>query len=108
MGYLQTSPVTRMEVIVQNTIVFVRVSPFHRVIIIGSRPNCSDATDIFVRRPIFGMSHGLTNTTIARPSSIVNAEGRHRRMWWIETQPVQNVSLALTAELCWFFFHYVT
>jgi hypothetical protein len=35
--------------------------------------NLSDVKDIFVRRPIFGMSPGLTNTAIVLPPS--TAEG---------------------------------
>jgi hypothetical protein len=44
----------------------------------GRRANCSAATDVFVRRPLFGMSPGLTPST-------TDAEGPNRWMQWIET-----------------------
>jgi hypothetical protein len=43
------------------------------------RPNRSDITDIFVRRPIFRMSNGLTNTALALPPFTASAEGQYRR-----------------------------
>ena len=46
----------------------------------------SDATDAFVRRPIFRLSPGLTNTAVARP----DAEGSHWWTLWIRTQPMQS------------------
>ena len=42
MGYFQASLVTDVEALM--------VSSFHRVVILVSRPNRSDATDVFVRR----------------------------------------------------------
>lgn len=44
------------------------------------RLNRSDATDVF------GMSHGLTDTTAERPPSTVDAEGQQAVV--IETQPM--------------------
>lgn len=44
---------------------------------------------MFVRKPIFGMFHGLTNAAVARPPSPADVEGCHWRMRWIETQPMQ-------------------
>jgi hypothetical protein len=61
-------PLPKME----NTIVFVRVSAFNRLV---SRPNRLDATDVFVRRQISGMSHGLTNTALALLPFTTEAEG---------------------------------
>jgi hypothetical protein len=40
----------------------------------------SNATDFFVRRQIFGMCHGLTNTTLVLPPFTTDVEVRHRRM----------------------------
>lgn len=37
------------------------------------RPNRSDATEVFVRRQIFGMSRGLTNSTVALSLSTADA-----------------------------------
>jgi hypothetical protein len=44
---------------------------------------------MFVRKPIFGMFHGLTKAAVARPPSPSDVEGCHWRMRWIETQPMQ-------------------
>jgi hypothetical protein len=46
-----------------------RISPFH-----SSGPISLDATDIFLRRLIFRMSHGLTNMAVAGPTSTADAE----------------------------------
>ena len=51
-------------------------------------------TDVFMGILIFVMSHGLTNTAVARPPFNADAEGRQRQMGWIETQPDQQTSLA--------------
>ena len=62
-------------------IVFVRVSSLRRVVIINH--------PVLVRRSIFGMSHGLTNTALALPPFPADAEEQHWRMRWIEMQPMQ-------------------
>jgi hypothetical protein len=68
----------------ENTIVFVRVSHFHRVVIkVSTVTNRSDATDM--RRPISGMSHGQINIAVACPPSTADAKGRR----WIAMQPVK-------------------
>jgi hypothetical protein len=48
------------------------------------RPNCLDATDVFMRKLILGMCHSLTNTALTLPPFIADAEGQQ----WIETQPM--------------------
>ena len=48
------------------------------------RPNRSEATDDFVRRPFFRMSHGLTNTALALSPFTADVEVRHPRMRRIE------------------------
>ena len=50
-------------------------------------PNHSDAIDVFVGRPIIGMSHGLANTALALPPFISDAVGRYWWTRWIEKQP---------------------
>jgi hypothetical protein len=57
----------------------VRESQLTTELLIG-RPNLSDATDVFVTRSIFRMSHGLTNIALALPPFPADAEGRYRRM----------------------------
>ena len=54
---------------------FVRVSPFQRVVIRNCRSNGSEAREVFVRRPIIGMSHGLTKTDLGPPSFTADMEG---------------------------------
>lgn len=84
LGYIQTGPVTCGDCRAKP--VCSLVSSYHRVVIFISRPNRSD---VFVRRMIFGMCPGLTNSTVALPFSTAVAEGRHRRIQWIEMQPMQ-------------------
>ena len=56
-----------------------QMSPVMLVGIIVCGPNCSDATDVFVRETIFGMSHGLTNTALALPPFITDECSGMRR-----------------------------
>lgn len=61
------------------------VSSFHGVVIFVSKPN---RLDVFVRKQIFEMCPGLTNSTVAQPFSTAVAGGRHRR---IEMQKKQKL-----------------
>ena len=45
-------------------------------------------------QPIFGMSHGLTNTALALPLFTADAEVRHWRVQWIETHPMQKTAIS--------------
>ena len=74
--YIQTSLVRLVGILEQNMSVTVGVLSFHRVII-ACRPNRSDATDVFRRRPIFMISHGRSGTALALPPFTSDAEGRH-------------------------------
>ena len=47
-----------------------------------------------VRRQIFGLSHGLTNTSVARPPSTADVEGRHWRMRRIESKPTKKMDIS--------------
>ena len=46
-------------------------------VIFASSPNRSDSADVFVRRAIFGMFPGLTDTAVTLPPSTADAEGQH-------------------------------
>lgn len=83
-----------------------RVRESHLSVVIVCRPNRSDATDVFVRRPLSGTSQGLTDNAVAQPLSTADVEGRHRRMRWIETKPI-NIHLRLI-DLDGDSFYYVT
>lgn len=54
---------------------FVRVSPFQRVVIRNCRSNGSEAREVFVRRPIIGMPRGLTKNDLGPPSFTADMEG---------------------------------
>lgn len=74
-------------------------------------PNYSDARQKFqdscVRRQIFGMSHGLTNTALALSPFTTDAEVLHRRMRWIETHPNQQQKISgLNRQFLWRLFYY--
>lgn len=71
LGFLQRN--ARVHVFVMH--VFVRDSPFLRGVKIIYRLNPSDAADVFERRSIFGMSHGLKITSVAVPPFTADAEG---------------------------------
>ena len=44
-------------------------------VILVCKLNRWEATNVFMRRPIFRMSHGLTNIDVALPPSTADAEG---------------------------------
>ena len=53
------------------------------------RGDRSATTDVFARRPIFGMSHGLANTALALSPFTADAEVQHQPMRWIKIHPMQ-------------------
>jgi hypothetical protein len=64
------SPVTLVGVIEKN-----REHHLSIEVILVCRPNHSDTTDVFMRRLVFGMSPGLTNSDIALPLSTLDMTG---------------------------------
>jgi hypothetical protein len=81
MYQLQTSPKKIMGFEEQHGEHHLSIEGF----VIVFRPNCLDATDNFVRRPIFGMS----NTTLVQSRFTADVEVLHWLMWWIESLPME-------------------
>ena len=79
-----------MGVIEQNNIVFMRVSPFYRVVQLVVGQTIQMLQTFFMRRPIFRMSPGLTNRGVALPLSTTDMEVWHRRVWHINKQTSLN------------------